>query len=386
MEQVCYLHGLSFSSPALEELVEHLSAHSPDPLNHSFFVSGGSEAVESAIKLARQYHVEAGEPERTHVIARHQSYHGNTFGALAASGHPARRDLYEPMLMPFSHVEPCFYFRHGRQGESREEYALRAANSLETEILRVGPQNVAAFIAETVVGATLGSAPAEAGYFKRIREICDQYGVLLILDEVMSGMGRTGQQHAFEAEGIVPDMVTLAKGLAAGYQPIGAVLASDRVVGALERGSRIFQHLLTYSGHPLAVATALAVQKTIVEEDLLSNVRVMGALLEERLAQQFGDHPHVGDIRGRGLFWSLEIVSDRESNAPFASELRSYERIRLAAMDCGLMVYPSPGCVDGMRGDHVLLAPPFNVIADEIELIVNKVAEAIDAGLAMNSV
>ena len=383
LESVSYIHGLTFSTEVLEQLAQHLSDHSPDPLNHSLFVSGGSEAVESAIKLARQFHIEANEPQRHHVIARRQSYHGNTFGALSASGHRARRELYEPMLLPFSHVDPCFFYRYGLPGESAEEYALRAANSLETEILSRGPEHVAAFLAETVVGATLGAATAEAGYFRRIREICDQYGVLLILDEVMSGLGRTGYHHAFEAEGIVPDMVTLAKGLAGGYQPIGAVLVADRIFDALDQGSRFFQHALTYSGHPVAAAAALSVQKTIVEEGLLDNVTQMGNRLKRGLTERLGEHAYVADIRGRGLLQAIEIVADRSSKQPFDPDQRIYERIRVAALENDLMVYPSPGCADGVRGDHVLLAPPYNVTAPEIDLILEKVTEAIDLGLRL---
>ena len=381
MEQVCYVHGMVFTTDALQKLSECLSESAPDPLNHSLFVSGGSEAVESGIKLARQYHLEAGEPTRHHIIARKQSYHGNTFGALSASGHKARRELYEPMLMPFTHVEPCFYYRHAKEGESPEDYAIRAADSLETEILRLGPESVAAFIAETVVGATLGAATAEPGYFRRVREICDKYGVLLILDEVMSGLGRTGDRHAFEAEGMVPDLLILAKGLAGGYQPFGAVLVSDKVCDALDQGSGLFQHALTYSGHPVAAAAALAVQRTVAEEGLLENVVVMGDRLKRGLNERFGDHPSVGDIRGRGLFQAIELVSDRSTKQCFEPQQKVYERIRTAALDHGLMVYPSPGCADGTRGDHVLLAPPYNVSADEIDLIVEKLAQAVDRGL-----
>ncbi|MEL6211261.1 MAG: aspartate aminotransferase family protein, partial [Pseudomonadota bacterium] len=343
-----------------------------------YLVSGGSEAVESALKLARQYHIEAGEPGRHHVIARRQSYHGNTFGALSASGHPARRRIYEPMLLPFHHVDPCYAYRHAKAEETPEAYALRAADSLEAEIKALGPETVAAFVAETVVGATLGAVTAEAGYFRRIREICDRYDVLLILDEVMAGMGRTGTLHAFEQEGIVPDMVVLAKGLAGGYQPIGAVMIGDRVVDRLARGSKAFQHGLTYSGHPVAAAAALAVQHTIAEEGLLENVTRMGHQLSAALRARFGDHPHVGHIRGRGLMQGIEFVADRPTKTPFDASLKVHERLKEVAMDLGLMIYPNGGCADGVNGDHMLIAPPFNVTGDEIDMIVDRVGQTVD--------
>lgn len=381
MDEVCYVHSGSFTTPVLEELAKTLSNNSPSQINHAYFVSGGSEAIESAIKLARQYHVERGDIKRHRIIARDYSYHGNTFGALSASGHKARRKIYEPMLLSFDHVDPCFYYRHAQKGESRKAYAIRSAESLRHKIEELGPENVAAFVAETVVGATLGAATAEESYFKLIRAICDEYGVLLILDEVMSGLGRTGSMHAFEQENIVPDMVTLAKGLAGGYQPIGAVLLSDKVYGTLERGSKAFQHGLTYSGHPIAAAAALSVQKTIVEENLITNVRKQGGYLRKSLLERFGDHPNIGEIRGRGLFQGVELVTDRKNKTPFSPDQMINEKIKIEAMKLGLMIYPSPGCVDGVRGDHVLLAPPFNVTGAELDTIVDRLADAIELAL-----
>jgi adenosylmethionine-8-amino-7-oxononanoate aminotransferase len=378
MQAVSYVHSGSFTTPIVETLGQVLAENAPDPINHTYLVSGGSEAVESALKLARQYHVEAGAQGQHHFIARHQSYHGNTFGALSASGHPARRRIYEPMLLPFHHVDPCYYYRHATAGETPEAYAIRAADSLEAKIKALGPETVAAFVAETVVGATLGAVTAEAGYFPRIREICDRYGVLLILDEVMSGLGRTGTMHAFEQEGIVPDMVTLAKGLAGGYQPIGAVMIADRVFDRLALGSRAFQHGLTYSGHPVAAAAALAVQKTIADESLLENVARMGNRLSTALHSRFGQHPHVGNIRGRGLLKGIEFVADRATKAPFDASLKIHERLKTTAMDLGLMIYPNGGCRDGVAGDHMLIAPPFNVTSDEIDLIVDLVGQTVD--------
>jgi adenosylmethionine-8-amino-7-oxononanoate aminotransferase len=281
-------------------------------------------------------------------------------------------------LMPFHHVDPCFYYHNAETGETPDSYARRAADSLEEKIKELGAENVAAFVAETVVGATLGAATAEPGYFKRIREICDKYGVLLILDEVMSGMGRTGNIHAFEGEGIVPDMVTLAKGLAGGYQPIGAVLIADLVYQRLAQGSRAFQHGLTYSGHPVAAAAALAVQTTIRDENLLANVQEMGNLLTVGLHDRFAEHPYVGDIRGRGLLQAIELVQDRTTKRAFDPKQRLHEVVKDAAMDLGLMIYPNAGCIDGVRGDHILLAPPFNVAGREIETIIERLARSVE--------
>lgn len=385
LSSVCYVHSGSFTTPVIEELGRVMARNAPATINHTYFVSGGSEAVESAIKLARQYHVEAGCQSRTHIIGRRQSYHGNTLGALSASGHVARRKIYEPMLIPFHHVDPCFFYHHAEPGETPHEYGRRAADSLEAKITDLGPENVAAFIAETVVGATLGAATAETCYFQRIREICDNYGVLLILDEVMSGLGRTGAMHAFEQESVVPDMVTLAKGLAGGYQPIGAVMISDRIFDRLEQGSRAFQHGLTYSGHPVAAAAALAVQQTIVEENLVENVKRMGDRLASGLHSRFGGHPNIGDIRGRGLLQAFEVVADRETKTPFRAAQAVNEHLKDAAMDLGLMIYPNGGCVDGVNGDHLLIAPPFIVTEGEIDKIIDLVGETVDRVFKNNS-
>ena len=382
MDAINYVHSGSFTTPVVEELGRVMARSAPVNINHTYLVSGGSEAVESALKLARQFHVEAGEPTRHHIIARRQSYHGNTFGALSASGHTARRRIYEPMLIPWHHVDPCHFYRNGLPGETPDAYAQRAAESLETKINELGAENVAAFIAETVVGATLGAATAERGYFKHIREICDRYGILLILDEVMSGLGRTGSPHAFMQEGITPDLITLAKGLAGGYQPIGAVMMADHVHDRLASGSRAFQHGLTYSGHPVAAAAALAVQKAIRDENLIENVIEMGSRLRAGLEHRLSDHPHVGEIRGRGLLQAFELVADRETKAPFDPSLSLHERMKNTAMALGLMIYPNAGCVDGVRGDHVLIAPPFNITGAEVDLIVDMLGQTVDAVFA----
>ena len=332
--------------------------------------------------MARQYFVEIGEPQRAHVIARRQSYHGNTLGALAVGGNAWRRAQFEPLLIETHHIDPCYAYRMQREGESDANYAMRAAQALEDKLIEIGPDRVIAFVAETVVGATAGAVPPVGDYFKRIRAICDRYGVLLILDEVMCGMGRTGTLHACEQEGMAPDLMAVAKGLGGGYQPIGAVMLAKRIYDAIANGSGAFQHGHTYMGHSVAAAAALAVQEVIRRDGLLANVGEMGARLEGRLRQRFGQHPFVGDIRGRGLFWAVELVSDRASKRPFDPQAKVHARVKRAAMALGLMVYPMGGTVDGVNGDHVLMAPPFIVEGSQVDAIVERLGRAIDAALA----
>jgi hypothetical protein len=381
LDRLAYAHTSFFTSEPAEALAAKLAAGAPGDLRHVYFISGGSEAIETALKMARQYFVERGEPGRRHFIARRQSYHGNTLGALSVGGNPQRKALFAPILLDSHLVDPCYAYRGRAEGESAEAYGERLARQLEAKISELGPETVIAFLAETVVGATLGAVPAVPGYFRRVREICDRHGILLILDEVMCGMGRTGTLHAVEAEGIAPDLIAIAKGLGGGYAPIGAVLLSERIYDAFAAGSGVFQHGHTYLGHALACAAALAVQEVIERNDLLANVRARGAQLAERLGQRFGNHHHVGDIRGRGLFFGVELVADRGSKTPFPPELRLHARIKAEAMKRGLMVYPSGGTVDGRAGDHVLLAPPFIVDAPTVDEIVERLGEAIDAAL-----
>jgi len=382
LDRLPYAHTSFFTNEPSETLAEHLIQRAPEGLGRVYFVSGGSEANETALKLARQYFVEIGQPQRHRFIARRQSYHGNTLGALAVGGNLLRRELFAPLLIETSHISPCYAFRYREGGEDDAAFGRRVADELEAEILRLGPENVAGFIAEPVVGATSGAVPPVPGYFKRIREICDRYGVLLILDEVMCGMGRTGTLFACEQEGIAPDLLTCAKGLGAGYQPIGAVLCAERVHDAIAAGSGFFQHGFTYIGHATACAAGLAVQHTIENDNLLDNVRRRGAALRDGIEGHFGNHPHIGDIRGRGLFLGVELVADRGSNTPFDPALKLYARIKAEAMARGLMCYPSGGTIDGARGDHVLLAPPFIIGDTEIEQIVAILGEAIDAAVA----
>ena len=382
LDRLPYAHSSFFTTEPAEALADHLVSRAPEGLEHVYFISGGSEANETAMKLARQYFWEKGETGRRHFIARQQSYHGNTIAALSMGGNPGRRAVYEPILLPASHIEPCFEYHYRRDGESIEAYALRAADALEAEILRLGPETVIGFIAETVVGATAGAVTAAPGYFRRIREICDRYGVLLILDEVMSGMGRTGRLFACEDEGVVPDLLTCAKGLGAGYQPIGACLMSREIHDTIVGGSGVFHHGFTYIGHATACAGALAVQRVIEEDDLLARCREMGGRLAAALADRLGGNPHVGDIRGRGLFLGVELVEDRGTKASFDPALKLFGRIRTEAMAEGIMIYPGGGTVDGRRGDHVLLAPPFIIGEPEVEEIAARLGRAMDRALA----
>ncbi|PMS15041.1 aspartate aminotransferase family protein [Trinickia dabaoshanensis] len=379
--ELAYAHTSFFTTEAAEALAERLVTTAPGGIGHAYFVSGGSEAIEAALKLARQYFVEVAQPERRRFIARRQSYHGNTLGALAIGGNAWRREPFLPLLIEAHHVSPCYAYREQASGESQADYAQRLADELEHKILELGPDTVAGFVAETVVGATAGAVPPVAGYFRKIREVCDKYGVLLILDEVMCGMGRTGHLYACEDEGVSPDLLTIAKGLGAGYQPIGATLVGDRIYDAIVGGSGFFQHGHTYMGHATACAAALEVQRVIEEEHLLANVMARGEQLRAALRERLGEHSHIGDIRGRGLFVGVEFVVDRESKTPFDPRRKLAAQIKQAALARGLMVYPMGGTIDGKRGDHVLLAPPFICTADDIERIVERLCDAVDAAI-----
>jgi adenosylmethionine-8-amino-7-oxononanoate aminotransferase len=382
IDKLAYAHTSFFTTDVAEQLAHKLISTAPQGMSHAYFVSGGSEAMEAALKMARQYFVEMGQPERTHFIARRQSYHGNTLGALAVGGNAWRRAPFAPILIDATHVSPCYAYRDMHTHESTAQYVQRLAAELDAAIVKAGPNKVLAFVAETVGGATAGVLAPVDGYWRAMRQVCDRHGVLLILDEVMCGMGRCGTLHACEADGVVPDLLAIAKGLGGGYQPIGAVLAQDRIVQAMRQGSGFFQHGHTYLGHPVACAAALAVQNVIERDGLLARVRTQGAALQQRLLQRFADHPHVGDLRGRGLFLGVELVQDRASKTPFDPEHKLHAKIKAQAMQRGLMVYPMGGTVDGQRGDHVLLAPPFIVQDTELDYIVEHLALAIDAAVA----
>lgn len=382
IDNLCYAHTGFFTTDAAEELAEQLVNLAPDGLDYVYLVSGGSEAVEAALKMARQYFVETGRPERRHIIARRQSYHGNTLGALATGGNAMRRQQFQPLLPQTHHVSPCYAYRDKASDESFEAYAARLADELEAKILELGPESVMAFVAEPVVGATLGAVASEADYFKRVRKICDQHGVLLILDEVMCGMGRTGTLFACEQDGITPDILTVAKGLGGGYQPIGAVLLSSAIYDSFANGSGLFQHGHTYLGHPVAAAAANKVVEIIARPETLANVNAMGARLQSGLEAALGASPYVGDIRGRGLFRGIELVADRELKTPFDPARKIHANIKRQAMARGLISYPMGGTIDGVYGDHVLLAPPYTIQADETDLLIERITQAIDAAIA----
>lgn len=382
LDQIAFAHSGFFTSDPAEKLADFLTARAPGSLNHVYLVSGGSEAVEASLKLARQYFVEIGQPQRSTFIARRQSYHGNTLGALSVGGNLWRRTQFEPVLLNTDHVSPCYAYRDKSPDESDDEYGTRLARELEQKIIDLGPETVLGFIAEPVVGATSGVLPPVPGYFQKMRAVCDKYGVLLILDEVMCGMGRTGSLFACDQEQVVPDILLAAKGLGAGYQPVGAMLVADFIYNAVVDGSGFFQHGHTYMAHPTACAAALAVQREIEDSDLLENVRRMGPKLELALQDRFGNHPYIGDIRGRGLFWGLEFVADRQTKAPLPRELALHAKIKSHAMAEGLICYPGGGTIDGQNGNHVLLAPPFIINDSHVDEIVHKLGLAIDAAFA----
>ncbi len=378
LDRLTYAHTSFFTSDPAERIAERLCALAPEGLDRVYLVSGGSEAIEAALKLARQYFTEVGEPERCKIIAREQSYHGNTLGALAAGGNQWRRQQFSPLLIDTHHIPPCYAYRGKTEGESDFDYGQRIANELENKILELGPRSVMAFIAEPVVGATAGAVPAVEGYFKRIRDICDRHGVLLILDEVMCGMGRTGNLFACEHDDITPDILCIAKGLGAGYQPIGEMMCSEKIYEAIERGSGFFQHGHTYLGHPMAAAAANAVLDVLVEQNLLSDVTPKGEYLQNALSSKFGQHPHVGDIRGRGLFRAVELVENRQEKTPFDPAQGVAKRLKQVAQKNGLLCYPMSGTIDGKHGDHILLAPPFIISETEMDLLIDKLSKSLD--------
>lgn len=381
LDRIAYAHTSFFTTEVAEELADRLVEHAPEGLDHVYYVSGGSEAMEAALKMARQYFTERGEQGRINFIGRRQSYHGNTLGVLAVGGNLWRRQQFAPMLFNSHHVSPPYAYRDQRDDESPEQYGDRLVAEFEAKVQELGPETVIAFVAETVGGATQGCTTAPRGYFKRIREICDRHGILLILDEVMCGIGRTGTLHACEQEGISPDLMAIAKGLGAGYQPIGAVLLSGKIFETFQAGSGFFQHGHTYLAHPLACAAALVVQQTLQDENLLENVRLQGAHLERRLRERFGNNPHVGDIRGRGLFWAIEYVTDRSTKRPFDPALKLNARVKREAMVRGLGCYAMPGTIDGKSGDHTMLAPPFICTSADIDTIVERLGDAVDAAI-----
>ncbi|MEO1778930.1 MAG: aspartate aminotransferase family protein [Pseudomonadota bacterium] len=377
LDQVAFAHTGYFTSDPAERLADRLVAAAPDGLDRVYFVSGGSEAMEAALKLARQYFIEIGQPKRHRVIARRQSYHGNTLGALATGGNAARRAPFAPMLMDVSHVSPCYAYRDQNDGETDAQYVERLITELENDIHEKGAETIMAFVAEPVVGATLGAVPPVGDYFRRVRQVCDAHGFLLILDEVMCGMGRTGTLFAAAQYGVRPDMCAIAKGLGAGYQPIGAMMCSAAIHDTIRDGSGFFQHGHTYLGHPVACAAALAVVERLLDDAVLDRVQPLGAALHAALTDRFAQHPHVGDIRGVGLFRAIELVQSRETKAPFPRSDKVHAQLKTAAFEAGLICYPMGGTVDGTDGDHVLLAPPFILEPRDIDVLVDRLDTAL---------
>ena len=382
VQEMSFAHTGFFTSEPAEQLAAFLASKAPGDLNKVYFTSGGSESVEAALKMARQYFLERGESKRHLYITRRQSYHGNTLGALGIGGNQWRREPFASLMTEAHYIDPCYAYRGQQDGETEFEYGQRMANQLEAKLQELGPENVAAFVAEPVVGATAGAVPAVPGYLKRIREICDQYGILLILDEVMCGMGRTGTLFACEQDDVVPDLITMAKGLGAGYQPIGAIMVQQKIFDTISDGSGFFQHGHTYMGHPVACAAALAVQHTIQDDNLLQNVRQMGNTLRNSLQQTFGDHENIGDIRGRGLFIGLELVADRETKQPLPAETAIHTMIKKEAMANGLMCYPMSGTINGREGHHILLAPPFIINEHHVDELVSKLKRSVDSAIS----
>ena len=378
-EKLAFAHTSFFTSEPAEELAQVLSKNSPIGLDKVYFVSSGSEAIEASLKLAKQYFNEIGKPKKHKVISRKQSYHGNTLGALAVGGNVWRKSFFEDLLIKTSLISPCYKYRHQDNTESEIEYGLRIADELEEEIIHLGPDNVMAFIAETVVGATAGALTPVEGYFKRIREICTKYNVLLILDEVMCGMGRTGTLFACDEEKIIPDIITIAKGLGAGYQPIAAMMCQNFIYEAISQGSGFFQHGHTYLGHPIACAASLAVVNKLLKENFPEQVRKKGEYLQKHLEITLSQNQYIGDIRGRGLFRGIELVQNRETKEPFPRNLNIAGKIKKKALDLGLICYPMQGTVDGTVGDHILIAPPFIINENEMNEISQKLKITIES-------
>ncbi len=381
-----FAHTAFFTNDAAEELARYLCSRAPDDLSYAYFCCGGSEAMEASFKIAHQYWQERGEgTTRRWIITRRQSYHGSTLGALSLGSNPQRRLPYAAMLLEQAVVSACDLYRGLKGGESEESYADRLAAELEQKINELGAESVIAFAAETVSGSTLGAMPPAQGYWRKMREVCDRHGILLILDEVMCGSGRTGFRFACEEDGIAPDLLAMSKGLGGGVQPIGVTLVSERIVDGLREGSGLLRHGHSFMGHPIVCATALAVQRAIDERGLLGKVRADGETLQAKLTAEIAERPllacHVGDVRGRGLLRGVELVADKSSKQPFPAELKLYRRVRDAAMLRGLICYPAFGNADGACGDHVLLAPPFTLVEEELDFLTRTLCDSLEDAL-----
>jgi adenosylmethionine-8-amino-7-oxononanoate aminotransferase len=376
--QIAFAHTTQFHSDPAEKLAHRLLALAPPNFRSGgrvYFTSGGSEATETAIKLVRQFHLESGQPARHRVVSRRQSYHGSTLGAMTVSGNVARRAPYQPLLAEWGHIAPCFCY-HCPFDKKFPECAIACADDLDNFINKSDAASVAAFIFEPVVGATFGAAAPPDGYAQRIAEICRNHGILLIADEIMSGMGRTGKAFAIQHWNVEADIILVGKGIASGYVPLGAVLVAPRVVDAFERGSGAFQHGFTYQAHPVTTAAANAVLDYIESHKLFERVQPAAETLRAQLSE-LTSHPHVGEIRGLGLLLAIEFVKNKSTREPFPKEQNIAERIRQAALDQNVLTYPTQGCVDGINGDHILLAPPFIISQSESAQIARALRSAL---------
>jgi adenosylmethionine-8-amino-7-oxononanoate aminotransferase len=386
--QIAFAHTTQFHSASAEKLAERLLALAPPNFHDGgrvYFTSGGSEATETAIKLARQYWLERGDSKRFRVVSRRQSYHGSTLGAMSVSGNVGRRAPYQPLLAEWGHVAPCFCY-HCPFDLKFPECGLACANDLDALLQSADAsaaphdleaRSVAAFIFEPVVGATLGAAAPPDGYVARIAEICRRHDILLIADEIMSGMGRTGKPFAVQYWNVEPDMILVGKGIASGYAPLGAVLVSRKVAEAFERGTGAFQHGFTYQAHPVATAAGNAVLDLIESQNLFQRVPSAAQELRSHLAATLESHPHVGEIRGLGLLLGIEFMKNKSMREPFPREQNIADKIRQATLEENVLTYPSQGCVDGIRGDHILLAPPFVLTSSESEIIARALGSAV---------
>jgi adenosylmethionine-8-amino-7-oxononanoate aminotransferase len=376
--QIAFAHTSQFHTAPAEKLAARLLALAPHNFRNGgrvYFTSGGSEATETAIKLARQYHLERGQAARYRVVSRRQSYHGSTLGAMAVSGNVARRAPYQPLLAEWGHIAPCFCY-HCPFDKKFPECGIACADDLDAFFAKNDVESVAAFIFEPIVGATLGAAVPPDGYAQRIAEICQRHGILLIADEIMSGMGRSGKPFAVQHWNVEPDIILVGKGIASGYAPLGAVLIAPRVAEVFERGSAAFQHGFTYQAHPVATAAGNAVLDYIEPHKLFDRVAPASETLGSQLSS-LQSHPHVGEIRGLGLLLGIEFVKDKATREPFARQDNVAERLRQATLDENVLTYPSQGCVDGLNGDHLLLAPPFIVTPEESAIISQALQSAV---------
>lgn len=382
--QIAFAHTTQFHSESAEKLAARLLALAPPNFANGrvYFTSGGSEATETAIKLARQFHLESGAPDKFRVVSRRQSYHGSTLGAMSVSGNLARRAPYAPLLPEWGHIAPCFCY-HCPFEKTFPACDVACADDLDSFLATNDAATVSAFIFEPIVGATLGAAAPPDGYAQRIAEICRKHNILLIADEIMTGMGRTGKAFAVQHWNLEPDLILVGKGIASGYAPLGAVLVSERVADVFAKGSGAFQHGFTYQAHPVSTAAGNAVLDVLERQNLFARVEAVARQLREDLSP-LEAHPNVGEIRGLGLLLGVEFVKNKSTREPFPKEQNIAEKIRRAMLQENVLSYPTQGCVDGLRGDHILLAPPFILTAEESQLIADGLRFALQQVFSAN--